>query len=93
MEVLRAGGVTEMSLDYDLGLEDVDPDSEGAYRHVGSSPNGTGADLARWMCDHHLVPAKVSVHSWSKTGAEAIVDVFRQAGFQTAVAPYRHRYG
>jgi hypothetical protein len=92
IEILRAGGVTEISLDHDLGLEDVDPDSEGAYRRVGSSPHGTGADLARWMCDHQLVPAKVSVHSWSPAGAEAIAAVFKRSGFDVMVAPYQHRY-
>jgi len=93
MAILRTGGVTEISLDYDLGLEDVDPDSEGAYRRVGSSPNGTGLDLARWMCDHDSVPAKVSVHSWNAAGAEALVGVFEERGFRATRSPYRHRYG
>ena len=93
MEILRHGDVTEVSLDHDLGLEDADPDAEGAYRRVGSSPDGTGADLARWMCEHGLVPARVAVHSWSRAGTEAIVAVFRERGIDVTLAPYRHRYG
>jgi len=92
MEILRSGSVMEISLDHDLGLEDADPDAEGAYRRVGSSPNGTGADLARWMCDHRLVPARVSVHSWSRDGADAIVAVFKASGIDVTLAPYRQRY-
>jgi hypothetical protein len=91
IEILDAGGVTEASLDYDLGLEDVDPDLDDAYRLIGPSPNGTGEDLARWMCDHRLVPPKLSVHSWNPRGAEAIAAVFEQAGFHALVVPYRHR--
>jgi hypothetical protein len=92
MEILRAGGVTEISIDHDLGLEDADPDEDGAYRRVGSSPNGTGVDLARWMCEHGLVPANVSVHSWSREGADAIVAVFKESGIEVTLVPYRHRY-
>jgi hypothetical protein len=92
IEILRHGDVTEVSLDHDLGLEDADPDAEGAYRRVGSSPDGTGADLARWMCEHGLVPATVAVHSWSRAGAEAIVAVFRKRGIDVTRAPYRHPY-
>jgi hypothetical protein len=43
-----------------------------------------------WMCEHELVPAKVSVHSWNATGAEAIVAVFRDRGFNATLAPYHH---
>jgi hypothetical protein len=92
MEILRAGRVTEISLDHDLGLQDADPDAEGAYRRVGSSPDGTGADLARWMCEHGFVPARVSVHSWSMEGADAIVAVFKESGIEVTRAPYRPRY-
>jgi len=92
IEFLRAGGVTEVSLDHDLGLEDADPDSEGAYRRVGSSPRGTGADLASWMCDNDLVPPKVSVHSWNSDGVEAIVAVFQGHGVDVTVAAYRPTY-
>ena len=92
IKILRVGGVTEISLDHDLGLEAVDPDEQGAYRRPGHSPNGTGADLARWMCDHQLVPENISVHSWSRDGVEAIVAVFKERGIDVAVAPYQHRY-
>lgn len=92
IEILRAGDVTEISLDHDLGLEAADPDAEGAYRRVGSSPNGTGADLASWICAHEVIPAKVSVHSWSRDGADAIVAVFKKSGIDVTIAPYRHRY-
>lgn len=91
IEMLRAGGIGEISLDHDLGLEDVDPDAEGAYRRAGSSPDGSGADLARWMCEHNVLPARVSVHSWSDTGVEAIVAIFTEHGVAVIVAPYRHR--
>src|ERR1039458_5643495 len=79
---LRYGGIEEISLDHDLGAEvpfhnQHDTPNENLR---GSSPDGSGYDLVRWMVTHRLVPSIVRIHSWNPVGAERMANALREAG-------------
>lgn len=96
--LLLTGAVETISLDHDLGLEEIDPDADvhlnGADEAIpagmlkGHSPNGTGLDLVEWMCEQHLVPAEVMIHSWNPPGAKAMAARLNHFGHDCVVAPF-----
>jgi hypothetical protein len=60
--------VTEMSLDHDLGCDQIEP---GPNTHLlaGKSPEGDGVDLVVALLALRLVPPKVTIHSWNPDGS------------------------
>lgn len=83
IEVLLGREVTECSLDHDLGCVP----SDGIYAR--GQAEETGLDLVRWMVEHNLVPDIVTIHSWSPSGARNMANVLADAGYPSAIAPYR----
>lgn len=88
MSFLEAGGVSECSLDHDLGLERADPDVPDADLQHGWDPVNDGLGLVRWMIEHDLVPGLVTIHSWNPVGARRMADALGDAGRACTVRPY-----
>jgi len=87
--LLSEHDVTEASLDHDLG-ETPDPNDPDVLMRAGSSPDGSGYDLVRWMIEHDRIPPLITIHSWNPVGAERMAYALADAGFPVAVVPYRH---
>jgi hypothetical protein len=71
--------VTEISIDHDLGGR------PGDHYLIQGTADETGYDLARWMEQKRIFPAKINVHSMSGSGAQRILDCFRHAPVPTRV--------
>lgn len=82
--ILASGRVEEVSLDRDLGLHDVDPDTPGATTMIGHGEE-TGEDLVKWMCEHRIFPAKITIHSMNVIRSKEMKLLFRDAGCDHAV--------
>lgn len=78
----------EISLDHDLGLEDEDPDAEGAIYGRGRSEE-TGLDLVDYMIQSETVPPRVTIHSWNPPGAQRMEMTLEANGYQCVRQPYR----
>jgi len=87
--LLSTGQVTVVSLDHDLGLHEIDSSLPGAINLAGASPEGSGYDLVKWMCETKHLPARIVVHSWNPDGAKRMVARFRDEGCDVEVRPYR----
>lgn len=86
----RAGDpVLEMSMDHDLGGEDLNPDDPDSWIFRGGSEAGSGLDLAWCMVRLNLVPPSVTIHSWNPDGARAMQGVLSLAGVDAPYVPYR----
>lgn len=83
MTLLSHGGIDECSLDHDMGA-----DPSAGINAKGSSPNGSGLDLVRWMVEQNLVPPIVTIHSWNYYGAQAMASELRRAGHACIVRPF-----
>ena len=66
--VLR-GDFEEASLDHDLGLHDIDPETTPDAIFLKGQDAETGLDLVKWMCNLSYLPPKVRIHSWNPDGA------------------------
>ena len=89
MEILDTQDVDEISMDHDLGLENLDPDLDPmALFLAGRSPRGTGEDLVVWMIENGYVPPKITIHSWNPSGARRMANRFGDAGYDVTVAPF-----
>lgn len=86
--LLREGGVTLISMDHDMGMDEIDPDEPGAALRKGSSRD-TGYELAKWMVEQERVPERVMVHSWNYDGAKAIARTLEPHALVT-VEPYEY---
>lgn len=75
-------GITECSLDHDLG---ADPE-DGIY--AKGAAEETGMKLVEWMIAQHLVPPKVTIHSWNAVGARRMAQALNAAGYSVTLAPY-----
>jgi len=94
--ILEACGVTghvaihECSLDHDLGaLPTGDTDPREVMFLQGDSPDGSGYDLAVWMCENGLVPDIVTIHSWNPAGARRMRATFYDHGYETTLRPFQ----
>lgn len=91
--LLMTHEVTEISLDHDLGLHDVeipdDPDKLMDLLYAKGEAEETGLDLVRWMLDKGLVPEVVTIHSWNPPGAQAMAGLLTSHGHSCTVAPYK----
>lgn len=87
--LLEQNDVIEISLDHDLGLEEVDPEIPSAFLLKGSSPKGTGVVLVEWMCDTGRVPPTITIHSWNPDGARRMAWLLDDRGYGCTIAPYR----
>lgn len=83
VKILKTGLVVEISLDHDLGGDPKD-----GLMVMGSSPDGTGYDLVKWMIENACVPDKVTIHSWNPIGARKMAARLNQAGYDVTVKPY-----
>lgn len=87
--LLEQDDVVEISMDHDLGLDEIDPDANPeAIYWAGRSESGSGLDLVRWMCANGRVPPAVTIHSWNPDGARAMAQLFNDHGYSCVVAPY-----
>lgn len=75
-------GITECSLDHDLGALP----SDGIY--AKGTAEETGLKLVEWMIENHLVPPKVTIHSWNGVGARRMAQVLNAAGYPVTLAPF-----
>ena len=83
--------IEAISLDHDLGLDQLDPSKhERAYALKGNGEE-TGDDLVAWMVEKALVPDKVVIHSWNPSGAARMLRRMRAAGYRATYEPYRPR--
>ena len=92
VDALLNNEITECSLDHDLGAEiaaeSLTPAQ--AINLKGSSPQGDGKALVKWMILAELVPEKITIHSWNYYGAQEMQKLFRDAGYEQAVLePFR----
>lgn len=68
--------ITGISIDHDLGLDDMDPDTEDADYLIGHGEE-TGAELAAWMVEKNRMPPKIAIHSMNPAGALRIMRYFQ----------------
>jgi NAD+-processing family protein with receiver domain len=91
--LLETGSVEEISLDHDLGLQDlseeqVETEPELLFgRRI--SPNGSGLDLVNWMCEKNLVPTRVTIHSWNPVGAQNMAARLNYFGHRCVIQPFK----
>lgn len=85
--LLATGTVEAISLDHDLGLEDLDPDTPGAVMFMGQGEE-TGLDLVRWMLDNDHVPRILDIHSMNVVCGLRMAQTFADAGFEVTYEPY-----
>lgn len=95
-ELLMAGTCEEISLDHDLGLnelgidelEDWDKLIELTYALAETIVEETGVDLVEWMLEQECVPPKVTVHSWNPQGAMRIAQRLADNGHEVVLRPF-----
>lgn len=89
IERLKTGEVTHISMDHDLGLDNIDPnaDPEAIY-FAGRSQNGCGCDLARWIGENVQNLEFVRVHSWNPDGAKEMAEILNDAGINVYLMPF-----
>lgn len=75
-------GVTECSLDHDLGAHP----SDGIYAK-GDAPEN-GLQLVEWMIDNDTVPETVIIHSWNIPAAKRMWQRLVDAGYSPQLRPY-----
>lgn len=80
--ILEDRAVSECSLDHDLGAEGS------SIFTKGSSPDGTGYDLVKWMIENDCVPQKITIHSWNGVGARRMAQTLNAAGHSVTLAPF-----
>lgn len=83
--------VSEISLDFDLGLDHFSEDEIAAdpdLMFARGEAVETGLDLVRWMCETENVPATVKVHSWNPDGARAMSQLLNDHGHTCLLAPF-----
>lgn len=85
--------IDEISLDFDLGLHDIelpeDPDELIAVVEELGPPAENGADLVRWMLENKYVPPKITIHSWNPDGAKKMARMLTDAGHSVYMSPYK----
>lgn len=93
--VLEKGIVAEISMDHDLGLDDLDPDAhyelDGELQHaifLAGHSEDTGYNLVKWMCETGNVPEKVTIHSWNPQGAGRMATHLNDFGYDCIVSPF-----
>lgn len=91
IEHLKTGAYTHISMDHDLGLDQIDPnENPEAIFFAGRSEAGNGKDLARWIAEHadFLNFQFVRVHSWNPDGAKEMADILNDAGITVYIMPF-----
>lgn len=83
--------VIECSLDHDLGSISgtINDDILDVLVRRGSSPDGSGYDLVKWMIENDKVPSKITIHSWNIPGAERMAGALMSAGYYCVVRPFK----
>jgi len=85
--LLSLNEVYIISLDYDLGLHEFDPDDEDAIFYKGPLP--LGVELVEWMVKNDKVPPTVIIHSWNPPGAQKMAEILRSYGHHPIVEPFK----
>ena len=80
--------VTEISLDHDLGLHELDPADYEKPELLKGSSEETGYHLVQAMCLLKVVPEKVTIHSWNPEGAARMASCFNAHGYDCYISPY-----
>lgn len=78
--------VEEISLDHDLGADPYEADGIMLQGHAEE----TGLSLVKTMVHLHLVPPRVTIHSWNPIGARHMAEYLNTSGYDVIVAPYVH---
>lgn len=86
--LLQSGKVTEISMDHDLGLHDVDPAAYDQPDLLKGQAEETGYDLVKWMCESGHLPGTITIHSWNPPGAKRMQQRFRDFGVNAEVRPF-----
>ena len=84
------GRCTDLSLDHDLGLHDLDPSMfESPEVLVGQSAD-TGMNLVDWLLkNQHMMPTDtLRIHSWNQPAAAEMAARFRDEGYDPIVQPF-----
>lgn len=88
--------VSEISLDHDLGLHDVDvpdpgEDPDGFLDVVTLMGQGedTGYNLVCWMVEHEHVPDRITIHSWNALGARRMANHLNDHGYDCVLSMYK----
>jgi hypothetical protein len=91
--LLLTGEVSEISLDHDLGYDNIelpeDADELISVLQLRGQSEETGLDLVKWMCAQGVVPETVTIHSWNPPGARAMAEHLSQHGYECSVLPYQ----
>lgn len=90
-EYLATGEITHISLDHDLGLHDLDPETPGAIFLKGAG-EATGLDLVKWMIVTGRVPERVAIHSWNSQCARRMANTLNDADYDCSLSPYSVMY-
>jgi hypothetical protein len=61
----------------------------GDVLYIAGDDDETGYDLAKWMVEHDLIPAKITIHSWNPGGAQNMAKALRDAGAEPLVKEYQ----
>lgn len=90
--MLKTGEVEAISLDYDMGLHEVDPEAAAGdpsyYYHLRGTDADNGMRLVEWMVEQDLVPKQVTIHSWNTTGARSMYLHLNEHGFDCVYEAY-----
>jgi hypothetical protein len=76
-----------ISLDHDMGLDQLDPESPEAHTWRGFSEDN-GMRLVEWMVDNQLVPDEVIIHSWNIRGAKRMYMHLNEHGYACEYEAY-----
>lgn len=82
--ILKTCSPRECSLDHDLGARPED-----GILARGSSPDGSGLDLVKWMVENDCVPDVVNIHSWSEPGSRRMANYLIDHGYACTLRPYK----
>jgi hypothetical protein len=84
---LGEGGVEILSLDYDLGLEHIEPGIRGADFMRGPL-RGEGMRLVEWMLKEQIFPQqRIEIHSMDPEGAQTMYKALR-ASLEVLIIPF-----
>ena len=88
--MLKTGGVDAISLDFDMGLHEVDPTvaaNDPSYSLRGMAEDN-GLRLVEWMVAEGLVPPTVTIHSWNVDGARKMYMFLNEHGLDCTYEAY-----
>jgi hypothetical protein len=85
-KILKTGNVQEISLDHDMGLDQLEPSVE--HHDMRGRSEDNGMRLVEWMVANALVPESVVIHSWNLAGARSMYLHLNQHGYGCVFEAY-----